>query len=70
MGLFFLTSINCDLYVQCPLEPVSDVRVPGHGRDVVDSPNSTEKKFIYKLMENVQLPGVKGYNRIEMHNNE
>ena len=34
---------------------------PGHGKDVVDGLNDTDKRFIFKLMATVQLPGSKGY---------
>ena len=33
------------------------VGAPGHGREVVDGLNATNKSIISMLMENVQLPG-------------
>ena len=32
---------------------------PGHGKDVVDVLNAIDKRYIYQLMYNVQLPGSK-----------
>ena len=34
---------------------------PGHGGEVVHGLTTNEKRFIFKLMENVHLPGVKSY---------
>ena len=44
------------------------VGAPGHGREVVDGLNATNKSIISMLMENVQLPGAYGYDtQIKMH---
>ena len=29
----------------------------GHGKEVVDSPNTIDKRYIYQLMSNIQLTG-------------
>ena len=29
----------------------------GHGKEVVDGLNAVDKRYIYQLMSNVQLPG-------------
>ena len=33
------------------------ISAPGHGKEVVDGLNSVDKRCIYQLMSNVQLPG-------------
>ena len=44
------------------------VSAPVHGREVFDEPNSTVKRFIFRLMATVQLPGYKYYyTHISMH---
>ena len=44
------------------------VSVPGHGREVVNALNVTEKRFILRWMEAVELPGSNGYDtHIEIH---
>ena len=41
---------------------------PGHGKEVVDVPNATNKRYMYQLMSNVQLPGSKIFEiKILMH---
>ena len=35
------------------------ISAPGHGKEVVDGLNATDKQYIYQLMSNVQLPGSK-----------
>ena len=41
---------------------------PGHGREVVDGLNSTDKGFLFQLMSIVQRPGEKGYaKKMVMH---
>ena len=35
---------------------------PGHGREVVDGINFIEKRFLFKLISTVQIPGEKGYD--------
>ena len=37
------------------------VGAPGHGREVVDVLNATDKKYISMLMTTVQLPGASAY---------
>ena len=32
------------------------ISAPGHGKEVVDDLNVIDKRYIYKLMSNVQLP--------------
>ena len=39
-----------------------DISAPGHGKDVVGVLNATDKRYIYKLMSNVQLPGSKTFD--------
>ena len=44
------------------------VGIPVHGRDIVDCINTIDKRFIFVLMENVQLPVSKGYiNQVTIH---
>ena len=44
------------------------ISAPGHGREVVDGLNAIEKRCIYQLMYNVQLPGSKSFDsQILMH---
>ena len=33
------------------------ISAPGHGKEVVDGINAVDKRYIYQLMSNVQLPG-------------
>ena len=33
------------------------ISAPGHGKEVVDGLNAVDKRYIYQLMYNVQLPG-------------
>ena len=41
---------------------------PGHGKKVVDGLNDIDKRYIYELMSNVQLPGSKTFDsQIQMH---
>ena len=37
--------------------------VPGHGRELVDGINATDKSFFCHLIETVKLPDSKGYAR-------
>ena len=30
---------------------------PGHGKEVFDGLNAVDKRYIYQLMSNIQLPG-------------
>ena len=32
------------------------ISAPGHGKEVVDGPNTISKRCMYQLMSNVQLP--------------
>ena len=34
-----------------------DISAPGHGKEVVDAINAIDKRYIYQLMSNVQIPG-------------
>ena len=34
-----------------------DISAPGHGKEVVEGLNAIDKRYIYQLMYNVQLPG-------------
>ena len=44
------------------------ITAPGHGREVVDSCDATEKRFIFNLMATVQLPGSQRVDiKMEMH---
>ena len=38
------------------------VGVPGHGRDIFDDLNTTDKRFISMLNKILQLPGSQGYD--------
>ena len=33
------------------------ISAPGHGKEVVDGLNTVDKRYIYQLISNVQLPG-------------
>ena len=33
------------------------ISAPGHGKEVVDGLNAVNKRYIYKLMSKVQIPG-------------
>ena len=39
------------------------ISVPGHVREVVDDLNDTNKSFIFYLMDTVQLPGGKCFDK-------
>ena len=44
------------------------ISAPGHGKEVVDWLNDVDKRYIYKLMSTVQLPGSKIFDsQIQMH---
>ena len=44
------------------------ISAPGHSKEVVDGINAIEKRFIYQLIYNVQLPGSKTFDsHILMH---
>ena len=44
------------------------ISAPGHGKEVVDGINAIDKRYIYQLMSNVQLPGSKTFDsQILMH---
>ena len=44
------------------------ISAPVHVKDVVDGLNAIDKRYIYQLMYNVQLPGLKTFDsRILMH---
>ena len=55
--------------IQCYLIIVNKViSAPGHGKEVVNGINDTDKRYIYQLMTNVQLPGSKTFDpHILMH---
>ena len=45
-----------------------DVISPGHGKEVVDGLNPVDKRYIYQLMYNNQLPGPNiFYSHMQMH---
>ena len=51
------------------------ISVPGHGREVVDGLNATEKRFILKLIFTVQLNGSQRFDKkmamhTSKHNND
>ena len=33
------------------------ISAPGNGKEVVDGLNAVDKRYLYQLMSNVQLPG-------------
>ena len=44
------------------------ISAPGNIKEVVDGLNSVDKRYIYKLMSNVQLPGSNIFDsQIQMH---
>ena len=44
------------------------ISAPGNGKEVVDGLNTIDKKYIYQLMSNLQLPGSKTfYSHIVMY---
>ena len=44
------------------------ISAPGNGKEVVDGLNAVDKRYIYQLMSNVQLPGSVIFDsQIEMH---
>ena len=44
------------------------ISAPGHGKEVVDELNAVDKRYIYQLMSNVQLPGsVRFDSHIKVH---
>ena len=44
------------------------ISAPGHGKEVLDGPNAVDKRYIYKFMSNVKLPGSnRFYSQIQMH---
>ena len=38
------------------------VSAPGHGKEVVDGLNTIDKRYMYQLMSNVQLPGSRTFD--------
>ena len=47
------------------------ISAPGHGKEVVDGINAVDKRYIYQLMSNVQLPGSNRFNsQIQMHTDD
>ena len=45
-----------------------DIIATGHDKEVVDGLNAVDKRYIYQLMSNVQLPGsVRFDSQIKMH---
>ena len=38
------------------------ISAPGHGIEVVDVLNSTDKRFIFRMMDTVQIPGSKRFD--------
>ena len=45
-----------DIIIDC------GVGAPGHGWDVIYGINAADKRFLFMLMENMQLTGAKGYD--------
>ena len=44
------------------------ISAPGHGKELVDGLNAVDKRYIYKLMSKVQLPGsVRFDSQIKMY---
>ena len=44
------------------------ISAPGNGKEVVDVINAVDKRYIYQLMSNVQLPGsFIFYSHIKIH---
>ena len=41
---------------------------PGHGKEAIDGINAIDKRYIYQLMSNVQLPGSKRFDsQMQIH---
>ena len=38
------------------------ISAPGHGKEVVDGLNTIDKRYMYQLMSNVQLPGSRTFD--------
>ena len=44
------------------------ISAPGHDKEVVDWFNAVDKRYIYKLMSNVQLPGTNRFDsQMQIH---
>ena len=44
------------------------ISAPEHDKEVVDGLNAVDKRYIYQLMSNVQLPGSKIFDsQMQMH---
>ena len=44
------------------------ISAPGNGKELVDGPNSVDKRYMYQLMYNIQIPGSRTfYSQILMH---
>ena len=44
------------------------IRTPGHGEEVVDGINAVDKRYIYQLVSNFQLPGSNRFDsQMQMH---
>ena len=44
------------------------ISAPGNGKELVDGLNAIEKRYMYQLMSNVQLPGTRKFDyHILMH---
>ena len=54
---------------QCyPVTIDQRISAPGHGKELVDGLNAVDKRYIYQLMSNVQLPGTNIFDsQMQMH---
>ena len=44
------------------------ISAPGHGREILDGLNTTDKSFLFQLISTVQFMGAKRYDtQMEMH---
>ena len=44
------------------------ISAPGHGKEVVDGLNDVDKRYIYQLISNFQLPGSKRFDtQMQIH---
>ena len=64
-----ICTITYVTFSQCfPIIIDRGISAPGYVKEVVDGINSIEKRYIYQILSNVQLPGLKIFDsQILMH---
>ena len=51
------------VFFQCPSIIIDQgIIAPGHGKEVFDGLNAIEKRYMYQIMSNVQLPGSRNFD--------